>query len=657
MILDPSMFLPFLRKTSAIAMSLFCTYSYAEDDANANSEDFIYQDRIEITASVPEYQESLSQVLPLQQVVDDTSFSADSLASLLSQAPAINLNGQGGLLQTINIRGFSRWRIQTLVEGIPIYTERRAGTSVEFLPPAFIGQAWLTQGAASTQLGSGAIGGGLDLSLAIPEQTHIRLGYGDNQDYRDVLAQGNLQSQDANQTLSWQLNHRHANNSRDGGAQGVRSNLIQDGFEHNSLALRYSSKNSLLQESFLFHSEANNIAKASSDLPQDRLTVYPSNSHTLGKILLDWHNTAIYFHDAKLTTVIDRPGERQNFLQNDSLDWGIQLHDQLQLHDLDIHWRAGIDVRSGVKAYERETDNSDAVNFARNNLDAQQWEAFVAADVSHDLQNGTLIGGSRLAWQYQQDNVSEHSENDTNLSAFVGYAHRFNSEWQLSAYVSNAYRVPSLTERYFNGSTPRGATLGDAELDTETALNIETSLLWHSDNVSGSVSVFRQDIDNYIERLTINDELRQYRNLDNAQIEGINYQFEYQFDAALFGWGAPGWRLNAGGQWLQGEDQAGNPVADIPPHQHRVSLSAYNDDTQGFIAITHRQSSDEIVPGELPTDKVTTLDAGFTRQLNSNTEISVNVTNLTDQHYVTSRDDLAPFARGRDVHLSVGVSF
>lgn len=644
-----------LFRYSAIALAVCSANVHAENN------NFIYQDRIEITSSIPEYQESLSKVLPQQQVLDETSFSGDSLATLLSQAPAVNLNGQGGLLQSINIRGFSRWRIQTLVEGIPIYTERRAGTAVEFLPPAFIGQAWLTQGAASTQLGSGAIGGGLDLSVVIPEQTQIRLGYGDNQDYRNVLAQGKA-SLASGDNINWQFNHRHANNSSDGDG-----NTIQDAFEQQSLALRYASIDGMIKESFLLHSNANNVAKASADLPQDRFTLYPNNNHTLGKLLFDWHNAAIYFHDAKLTTRITRPGRRENYLQNDSFDWGLQLNDEFQFDEIKVHWRTGIDARTDVKARERENDVDGLKVFSRVNLDAEQWEAFVAADSSLALKNGTLVGGSRLAWQYQRDEVSDTSEDESNLSAFVGYAHRLNSEWLLSAYVSNAYRVPSLTERYFNGSTPRGTTLGDANLKTETALNIETSLSWQTDNASGSVSIFRQDIDDYIERLTINDELRQYRNLDSARVQGINYQFEYQFEGPLPGfrdspwkalnWGALNWKLSAGGQWLEGEDQAGNPVADIPPHQHRISLSAENDTFQGFIAITHRQASHDIVPGELTTEKVTTLDAGYTKQINSSTEISVNITNLTDQHYVTSRDDLAPFARGRDVHLSVGISF
>jgi outer membrane receptor protein involved in Fe transport len=112
-------------------------------------------------------------------------------------------------------------------------------------------------------------------------------------------------------------------------------------------------------------------------------------------------------------------------------------------------------------------------------------------------------------------------------------------------------------------------------------------------------------------------------------------------------------RAQIGGQWLTGEDQADNPLADITPAQHRFSLSISANKALGFIAVTHRQSSDDELAGELPVASVTTIDVGYSYQLNEATALQINLTNLTDRLYVTSRDDLAPFARGRDINISV----
>jgi iron complex outermembrane receptor protein len=617
-------------KTLTGSLLALSSISFAEEAPNI--------DRIDVVGRVPAYQKALSNVLPQPYVLDETSFSSDSLATLLSQSPAINLNGQGGLFQTINIRGFARWRIQTLVEGIPIYTERRAGTAVEFLPPTFIGQAYITPGAASTQLGSGAMGGGIDLSLKQPKATELALGYGYQQNYKDI----NLQSSD-DDGLSWLLNHRHANNSDD-----AAGNQIQDGYEHTSIALRKRTDDSVIKETLLLYSYANDIAKASSDLPEDRFTLYPKNAHFLGKVIFDWHNLAVYFHDASLKTDVTRSGRRTNLLTNDALDIGVQLNDEFMLGDWSLHWRAGIDARTGVNAFERELDSNEREVFANTILDAKQMESFIAIDASVPTKTGTLVGGSRLAYQYQQDDISDDSQGDLNSSMFIGYAIPLNAAWKVSGYASTAYRVPSLTERYFNGSTPRGRVIGDVDLATETASNVDLNIQFQQGNFSSSVSLFQQNIDDYIERMTLSDELRQYRNLDSARIRGVNYQLEHTSTMAGLDL-----RVQLGGQWLTGEDQADNPLADITPAQHRFSLSISANKALGFIAVTHRQSSDDELAGELPVASVTTIDVGYSYQLNEATALQINLTNLTDRLYVTSRDDLAPFARGRDINISV----
>lgn len=601
------------------------------------------QDRIEVTGKLPQYQQSLSKVLPQSNLLDETSNSTDSLASLLVQAPEINFNGQGGLLQAVNIRGFARWRIQTLIEGIPIYTERRAGTAAEFIPPGFIGQAYLTAGAASTQLGSGAIGGGLDLHLATPEQNQIKLTYGHDQNYRDILLQGQTAPDAPENGLSWQVNHRHANNSSSG-----QNTPIFDGFEQHSISLRKRSGDSFLQETLLLYSSANNVAKASSDEPGDRFTVYPENKHFLGKMAFDWHNAAIYVHDAQLDTITTRPGKRTNISRNNSRDLGLRFTDNFNKADWEIHWRAGLDGRTSVKAYEKELSANGVAIFDRLNLDGEQWEAAVALDASKQLHNSSLAGGIRLAHHYQKDQLTKQSKNNNQTSAFVGYAFLPTDLWQLSAYISSAYRVPSLTERFFNGSTPRGTVLGDPELKTENAINIQTSIQYEQADSLFELNIFHQRINDYIERLKINDELRRYRNLDSAEIQGISYRWQKQAS-----WQNMDWKLSLNGQRLWGEDQSGESIPDISPAEHRLTLSLFTDNADAFISIKHRQNSDDEASGELPTPGTTIIDAGYSYHLNVRTKLTLNLSNIADKLYVTSRDDLAPFARGRDVQLSV----
>jgi iron complex outermembrane receptor protein len=604
-------------------------------------------ERIQVKTKPPAYQSAILQVLPEQAVMDETSFSSDSLADLLSQSPSVNLNGQGGLLQAINIRGFARWRVQTLVEGIPIYTERRAGTSIEFVAPTFVEQAFITQGAASTQLGSGAIGGGVDLQLVSPDSTTLQLGVGSAQDFRSVQFQGSSTAEQSLFDVQWMFNHRHANNSEDGNGR-----LITDRFEQSSAALRLNNDNGWLNEVLLLSSQTTNAGKASADEVNERITLYPQNDHLLGKFTFDWHNAVFYFHQSRLETVITRPQERINETVNESTDWGLKLHNQVNWNGWDLFWRANIDARQNVKAFEREVGVDHQLVFDSPLINADQIEASMALDFSKFVAGGSFVAGTRLSHLSQSDAISDVQRDDTNISAFAGYAHAFGAGWRAGLYASNAYRVPSLTERFFNGVTPRGTVRGDVNLTTETARNVEINVSYVQANFSGSVAMFSQYIDDYIERQVITNDLRQYRNLESAKIQGASYQLQWDID---FGdWSG---QVDWGGQWLSGENNLREDIADISPAQHRLGFKIGYQSIDAFMVITHRQSSSQEVVGERPTESATWLNLGVKHTVNESLSLDLNVNNLTDQVYFSSRDDLAPFARGRDVHLSLTYQF
>ncbi len=255
-------------------------------------------ERIQVTAKAPPYQDALAHIIANQPVLDDSSQIEGSIANVLSQSPSISLQGQGGLLQTMSIRGFARWRIQTLLDGVPIHSDRRAGSALSFVPASMLEQAYVIAGAASTQLGSGAIGGGVDITLKRPTQPRIGFELGENNDYRAAhVAFGSEQSD-----LRFLANYRKQNNG-----QAAKGQPLHDGFEQHAMMLRRENQDSALQDAWLFYSDANNVAKASSESPKTRSTLYPNNRHLVGKLKFDWLNTALYLHKSHLTTQVTRP--------------------------------------------------------------------------------------------------------------------------------------------------------------------------------------------------------------------------------------------------------------------------------------------------------------------------------------------------------------
>ncbi|MBO1256863.1 TonB-dependent receptor [Alteromonas sp. 5E99-2] len=595
-------------------------------------------EHIVVHADTPSYLYHLQDTLPVSTIEGSPLNSSLSIAEALTSAPEVTFNGQGGLLQTLSIRGLSRWRVQTLVEGIPIHSERRAGNTAEFIPPGLLGRAYLLPGAASTQLGSGALGGGIDLRLASSFDTQISAAYGVQQDYRDIQVLGG--SEVANGDIHWGASYRHGNNS-----EAADNTSIFDGFEQSAGWVKYSSTTTPITDALFLVSTANNVGKASSDLPTERVTEYPSNDHWLAKLRFSWLNAQVYAHEFSLDTDVVRPEQRRNILSNSALSWGLNVSDSVSLLGLDVNWKAALDARSKVEAKEQEISNDGLVVFDRSNLDANQQAWSISADTLYQWQETAIAGGVRLEHLRQQDSsATPRKDSDTNSSIFLTAKHQWLSSLSTSFYLSSAFRAPVLTERYFNGSTPRGVTLGSPSLETEQGRNAQIDIDYRSDVIELGFSAARQWIDNYIERVSLSDELQQYINVGNVQIDSVNYVVAIPLTS----------RFNArfSGQWLWGEDDEGLAINDVSPHEHNVRLSYQGQNIETWLNTTYRQRHRRPGTSELPIGSAVYLQLGLSAAVSDSLSINIQVNNLTNRTYAVSTDDLSPLARGRDIQIN-----
>lgn len=588
-----------------------------------------------VTARQPYYHQSLHTILRQNHIDQQNLLNPSQLSDLLVQAPGVSYNGQGGLLQTVNIRGFSRWRVQSLIDGVPVNSERRAGASVAFLPPGFVQQAFVVPGAASTYFGSGAIGGAVDFVLAEPESHSLSFAWGDNQNNKKATYSAAMDN------LDWKLSYRTADNGSDG-----QDRKLLDQFEQSSVFVRQRWDNYPLKQAWMLYSEGNNLGKSSIDYPNNRITLYPTDDHWLGKLTfnLTGMDAGLYWHQSRLHSAIERPAKRINQSRNEALDYGAYLGAKRQLQRWLLNWRLQLDGRSGVSISERELTPQGSLVYANQPLDASQLTGAIVMDVARQYGDTGLALGARLSWQQQQN--QQATQNDSNASGFIGLSHLLAESWSISVYLSSAYRTPSLTERFYTGETPRGRVLGDVNLATEQAVNLQAALDYTSKNVSASLAVFRQRIADYIERERLADELLQYRNLDSASIHGLNYQLSWSISEAL--------ELAVNGQWLDGQDQDDNALVDISPDNHRLSLSYQGDSVwRSYVSLNYRQNKHDFGGGEQPLSSVVSMAIGGSWQLSPRWLLQAKLNNLTDKLYLTTADDKAPYARGRELQLKL----
>ncbi|QDG40414.1 TonB-dependent receptor [Alteromonas mediterranea] len=641
---------------SGLCAGLF--FSFVSPLSLAQHADISQLERYTVTATRPYYDETLSRIFPQYQFDKSHLVTPLHTNELLLQAPSVSLNGQGGQIQSISIRGYSRWRIQTLLDGVPIVSDRRAGSSIGFVPPEFITSVSVLPGAASTYLGSGALGGAVNLQLDATENPYLNVGYSSNQQMKTLSYKDSVGNTD------WNIAYRNANKGED--ANGA---LLFDQFEQAGLFLRHRPESGFIKEAWSLYSDNNNIGKSSSDYPLNRISTYPDNTHWLGKLTVgaDNYTGSIWWHQSYLETSVLRPQSRINDSENKALDYGFDIKTKGNWQDWWFNWQLQVSGRDGVEADEKEfsltaipveqgdgpdssallEERAPVFAYEVSTLNANEINAAGIVDASRQWNSTSLALGARVDWQRQSDNTgSNENVTATNLSGYIGVNYQLAKRWATSLYVSSAFRNPSLTERFFAGETPRGTVIGSTKLQTERALNSQATFAYNSEQLQGVVDIFYQQIDNYIERQAIADDVLQYANLDSATIKGLSYQLSWQskvynIDATL------------SGAWVNGRDELGNAIADIPADNHRFNVGMTLGSARFFTTVVYRASKSDVAEGERTLDDVITLDVGGSWRMNERIVLQASWENLTNQRYYTSTDDKAPFAQGKSIQLAL----
>ena len=641
---------------SGLCAGLF--FSFVSPLSLAQHADISQLERYTVTATRPYYDETLSRIFPQYQFDKSHLVTPLHTNELLLQAPSVSLNGQGGQIQSISIRGYSRWRIQTLLDGVPIVSDRRAGSSIGFVPPEFITSVFVLPGAASTYLGSGALGGAVNLQLDATENPYLNVGYSSNQQMKTLSYKDSVGNTD------WNIAYRNANKGED--ANGA---LLFDQFEQAGLFLRHRPESGFIKEAWTLYSDNNNIGKSSSDYPLNRISTYPDNTHWLGKLTVgaDNYTGSIWWHQSYLETSVLRPQSRINDSENKALDYGFDIKTKGNWQDWWFNWQLQVSGREGVEADEKEfsltaipveqghgpdsiallEERAPALAYEVSTLNANEINAAGIVDASRQWNSTSLALGARVDWQRQSDNTGTNENvTATNLSGYIGVNYQLAKRWATSLYVSSAFRNPSLTERFFAGETPRGTVIGSTKLQTESALNSQATFAYNSEQLQGAIDVFYQQIDNYIERQAIADDVLQYANLDSATIKGLSYQLSWQskvnnIDATL------------SGAWVNGRDELGNAIADIPADNHRLNVGMTLGSARFFTMVVYRANKSDVAEGERTLDDVITLDVGGSWRMNERIVLQASWENLTNQRYYTSTDDKAPFAQGKSIQLAL----
>lgn len=577
--------------------------------------------------------------------IDELATATGSLSEALALQPSVSLNGQPGLFQTLNIRGLARQRVQSFLNGMRLTSERRAGVSASFLDPLLLGGVEIIQGPASTYYGSGALAGALQLLLREDASPWVSTGFASDGNERNLAAgTGN-----ANFSAGIALRQRDDGETVKGDTKFDRFDQLSAYYQRRFNVGAYSIDWQLIG------SKAEDIGKDNSQFPLDRVVLYPEENHLLSQVKLsgtgDWAGRFSLHYQDLLTretraTLESRAGSqalqsRVSEVANRAMDIGFTLEDKWQAGRLSGQYGFDYFGRRGVNARQDDFILSRLSGSTQSLDDGVENESAFFATANRDFDFVSVHLGGRWTYFTQSDSKSEKIS-QTKGSYFLTVRKPL-GDWDLSLSYGTSSRFASLTERLFIGTTGRGDVVGNSRLLPENSSELDIGMDYQSDRLAFELHSFAMDIDDFIERITLDENTLSYRNRYDGDLRG------WQYRLGLFP--SNSWQLAFSGQRVTGNSDSGDALIDIPAARHQVDLSYFAPGWSLNVSLRRRLDKQDFGVTERALQAANIGALNFRINLSERWQVQAGIENLFDETYFSSADALSTLAIGREFTL------
>lgn len=570
--------------------------------------------------------------------VDDAAIMPASMSELLSSLSGVAESGQGGWLQMWSVRGVSRQRVLTFVAGIPIITDRRAGTAAHFVDPALLGEATVMAGPASSIYGVGALGGIVQFFPRELAGAVAGIQLDDNGDGRGGYAGW------GNGDLTLML----AGLSRDN-SEAADGRAINDHGDRWSALWRQRWQLANGELEFLaMPSRIRDMGRANANFYNGRIFSTPEEDHLPLRLSYransGWE-AAAFVHDNQVRNETDRIGVSLTTTDNVATDTGLSVHWPWQGEN----WQARIGVdwlgRLAVETEERSyTIAADSWQSRQALADGEEQQLSLFAEMETPLFGGEVQLGARTT-ALRQSADAERAVSDSAYAAHLGWERLFAERWFVFSSIGQAVRFPALTERFYNGATGRGTLIGNAELEPETARTGDVGLRtrWAGAVITGQF--YYQKFDDYIEQVVVQDDpqINTYINLSEGRIRGAELDARWQVSDSL--------QLSVSAHRLRGEDGDGNPLADIPANRWQLGLEQQWQQCGVALNWSWRKSKRDPGPDEIALAAADYGSASLRCSLGDHWRAALVVSNASDELYWANADSQAALMPGRRVSV------
>ncbi len=306
----------------------------------------------------------------------------------------------------------------------------------------------------------------------------------------------------------------------------------------------------------------------------------------------------------------------------------------------------------GLQYREEDVERDDRIVF-EDDIDAT---TFFIQDVINITSASTLTLGLAYDTHSKYDNEASPKINwFTQLSPVVG----------VKLGYGESYLAPSLREgssAYVVNAGPTRTYIGNDDLQPETGQTIEAGLTFNQKNNTGSITLFRTEVDDLIAVIDTVDTsgpfpvtTAEYNNIDEARLQGIETEWSF-FNANRSA------KLNLSYTYLDAEnrsgDNEGNQLTDRAKHTakinyfHKLPFAGLSVDAG--VRYLSKQYTDLENTEEI--DAYTIGDIGLSKSLYKDLQLRLGIDNVGDKT-VLDEDAFELIEEGRSYKLTLSSTF
>lgn len=319
------------------------------------------------------------------------------------------------------------------------------------------------------------------------------------------------------------------------------------------------------------------------------------------------------------------------------------------------------------------SSGSIGLQYLDRDLEAIGEEAFLprTATARWALFTFQEIDTGRLRWQvgarYERQDIDPlgfASRTHDGISASAGLVWDLAPAWSVASSLSRSVKLPAAEELFSNGLhvATQAFEVGNAALEEETGLGLDLSLRKTAGRLSGELTLFRQDFDDFIFQAFTGDEEDGFPVVLYSQQDAVFSGAELKTRIELYENDSHHLHLRLTGDVVDAELDDGGNLPRIPPLRLGSGLHYHSERWNATTEVQWVDAQTEVGVNETPTDGYTLVNASLGYRFllrNQILDVLLRGRNLTDEEarsHTSFLKTIAPLP-GRDFSLALKFLF